>query len=127
MPELPEVETVARQLEPLVRDRTVVGLRILDPALKRGRFPHLARRRFVEVGRSGKRVLVAAHGNVFRALIKHLDGVSDEDIVGVNVPTAVPLVYELDDRMKPVRHYYLGDPGEVERAQQAEAGRLKAE
>ena len=75
---------------------------------------------------SGKRVLVAAHGNVFRALIKHLDGVSDEEIVGVNVPTAVPLVYELDDRLNPVRHYYLGDPEEIEKAKKAVADQLKA-
>ena len=60
--------------------------------------------------RAGRRVLVAAHGNSLRALIKHLDKVSDADIVGLNVPTGIPLVYELDDRLKPIRHYYLGDP-----------------
>jgi 2,3-bisphosphoglycerate-dependent phosphoglycerate mutase len=56
---------------------------------------------------SGQRVLIAAHGNSLRALIKHLDGVSDDDIVGLNIPTGVPLVYELDDALRPLRHYYL--------------------
>jgi 2,3-bisphosphoglycerate-dependent phosphoglycerate mutase len=65
--------------------------------------------------RAGRRVLVAAHGNSMRALIKHLDGVSDADIVGLNVPTGVPLVYELDDALRPMRHYYLGDAAEVAR------------
>jgi 2,3-bisphosphoglycerate-dependent phosphoglycerate mutase len=59
---------------------------------------------------SGRRVLITAHGNSLRALIKHLDGVSDSDIVGLNVPTGIPLVYELDAKLAPVRHYYLGDP-----------------
>jgi 2,3-bisphosphoglycerate-dependent phosphoglycerate mutase len=65
--------------------------------------------------RSGRSVLVAAHGNSLRALIKYLDAVSDEEIVGLNVPTGIPLVYELDDALKPVKHYYLGDPEEVAR------------
>ena len=63
--------------------------------------------------RSGRRLLVAAHGNSLRALIKHLDGVSDADIVGLNVPTGVPLVYELDDKLRPLRHFYLGDASEI--------------
>ena len=63
--------------------------------------------------RAAKRVLVAAHGNSMRALLKHLDGMSDEAIVKVNIPTGIPLVYELDDSLMPVRHYYLGDPDEV--------------
>ena len=63
--------------------------------------------------RSGKRVIVAAHGNSIRAMVKYLDDVSDSDIVGLNVPTAIPLVYELDDTLKPLRHYYLGDQDEV--------------
>jgi 2,3-bisphosphoglycerate-dependent phosphoglycerate mutase len=65
--------------------------------------------------RAGRRVLVAAHGNSLRALIKYLDSVSDEEIVGLNVPTGIPLVYELDDSLKPVKHYYLGDPEDVAR------------
>ena len=63
--------------------------------------------------RGARRVLVAAHGNSLRALIKHLDGVSDADIVALNVPTGVPLVYELDHRLQPLRHYYLGDAAEI--------------
>jgi 2,3-bisphosphoglycerate-dependent phosphoglycerate mutase len=59
--------------------------------------------------RAGKRTLVAAHGNSIRALVKHLDGISDEDIVSLNIPNGVPLVYELDADLKPIRHYYLGD------------------
>ena len=76
--------------------------------------------------RSGKRVLVAAHGNSIRALVKYLDKISDQDIVGLNIPTGVPLVYELDDALKPIRHYYLGDTAEVEKAMQAVANQGKA-
>ena len=78
--------------------------------------------------RSGRRVLVAAHGNSLRALVKHLDAITDADIVGLNIPTGVPLVYELDDALQPLRHYYLGDADEV--AQRVAAvsaqGRAKA-
>ena len=59
--------------------------------------------------RAGKRSVVAAHGNSIRALVKHLDGISDEDIVGLNIPNGAPLVYELDADLKPIRHYYLSD------------------
>jgi 2,3-bisphosphoglycerate-dependent phosphoglycerate mutase len=76
--------------------------------------------------RAGKRVLVAAHGNSLRALVKYLDKVSDEDIVALNIPTGVPLVYELDDTLKPIRHYYLGDAAEVEKAMHAVANQGKA-
>ncbi|HEX7387053.1 MAG TPA: 2,3-diphosphoglycerate-dependent phosphoglycerate mutase [Castellaniella sp.] len=76
--------------------------------------------------RSGRRVLVSAHGNSLRALIKHLDGISDEDIVGLNIPTGQPLVYELDDTLHPLRHYFLGDPAQIRAAQQAVANQGKA-
>jgi 2,3-bisphosphoglycerate-dependent phosphoglycerate mutase len=76
--------------------------------------------------RSGRRVLVAAHGNSLRALIKHLDGVSDTDIVSLNVPTGVPLVYELDDALRPQRHYYLGDQEEIAKRMAAVAAQGKA-
>jgi len=76
--------------------------------------------------RRGRRVLVAAHGNSLRALVKYLDGVSDEDIVGLNIPTARPLVYELDAELKPLRNYYLGDPEEIARAMAAVAAQGKA-
>jgi 2,3-bisphosphoglycerate-dependent phosphoglycerate mutase len=59
--------------------------------------------------KSGKRVLIAAHGNSLRALVKYLDGVGDQDIVELNIPTGIPLVYELDAQLRPIRHYYLGD------------------
>jgi 2,3-bisphosphoglycerate-dependent phosphoglycerate mutase len=76
--------------------------------------------------RAGRRVLVAAHGNSLRALIKHLDGISDDDIVHVNIPTGQPLVYELDDDLRPIRHYYLGDPAEIQAAMDAVAAQGKA-
>ena len=76
--------------------------------------------------RAGKRVLIAAHGNSLRALVKHLDNVSDEKIVGLNIPTGIPLVYELDDTLKPARHYYLGDPDEVARRVASVAAQGKA-
>ena len=60
--------------------------------------------------REGGRIIIAAHGNSLRALVKYLDAVSDEDIVGLNIPTGIPLVYEFDAGLRPVRHYYLGDP-----------------
>jgi 2,3-bisphosphoglycerate-dependent phosphoglycerate mutase len=74
----------------------------------------------------GKRVIIAAHGNSLRALVKYLDGISDEEIVGLNIPTGVPLVYELNDELKPITHYYLGDPEEVAKAAAAVANQGKA-
>jgi 2,3-bisphosphoglycerate-dependent phosphoglycerate mutase len=76
--------------------------------------------------RAGRRVLVAAHGNSLRALVKYLDHVSDADIVGLNIPTGIPLVYELGDDLKPARHYYLGDPAEVARRIAAVSAQGKA-
>ena len=60
--------------------------------------------------RAGKRIIIAAHGNSLRALVKYLDGVSEQDIVELNIPTGVPLVYELDGELKPIKHYYLATP-----------------
>jgi len=71
--------------------------------------------------RTGRRVLIAAHGNSLRALVKYLDGVSDEEIVGLNIPTGVPLVYELDDELRPISHRYLGDPARIQAAMAAVA------
>jgi 2,3-bisphosphoglycerate-dependent phosphoglycerate mutase len=71
--------------------------------------------------RAGKRVLIAAHGNSLRALVKHLDNVSDDEIVGLNIPTGIPLVYELDGDLKPIRSYYLGDPEAAKKAAEAVA------
>ena len=69
--------------------------------------------------KTGKRVLIAAHGNSLRALVKYLDNISEEDIVKLNIPTGMPLVYELDENLKPLQHYYLGDTEAVEKAMQA--------
>jgi 2,3-bisphosphoglycerate-dependent phosphoglycerate mutase len=71
--------------------------------------------------KKGKRVLIAAHGNSLRALVKYLDGMSEQDIVGLNIPTGVPLVYELDEALKPIKHEYLGDPEAVRKAAEAVA------
>jgi len=76
--------------------------------------------------RAGQRVIIAAHGNSLRALVKHLDGVSDDAIVELNIPTGVPLLYELDDELRPLRHEYLGDPEQVRKAQEAVARQGKA-
>jgi 2,3-bisphosphoglycerate-dependent phosphoglycerate mutase len=70
---------------------------------------------------SGQRVLIAAHGNSLRALVKYLDGISEQDIVELNIPTGIPLVYELDADLRPVTHYYLGDPEAVKQAAAAVA------
>ena len=76
--------------------------------------------------RAGRRIVVAAHGNSIRALVKYLDGISDSDIVGLNIPNGIPLVYELDDDLKPLRHYYLGDAAAAEKAAAAVASQGKA-
>ena len=76
--------------------------------------------------RSGQRVLIAAHGNSLRALVKYLDGMGEDEIVGLNIPTAQPLVYELDAQLRPIRNYYLADPDEIARAQAAVAAQGKA-
>ncbi|MDP8256082.1 MAG: 2,3-diphosphoglycerate-dependent phosphoglycerate mutase [Candidatus Alcyoniella australis] len=76
--------------------------------------------------KAGGRVLIAAHGNSLRALVKHLDGIPDSEIVGLNIPTGVPLVYELDDELRPLQHYYLGDQEKIKQAMQAVANQGKA-
>jgi 2,3-bisphosphoglycerate-dependent phosphoglycerate mutase len=75
--------------------------------------------------RRGDRVLIAAHGNSLRALVKHLDKIGDREIVELNIPTAIPLVYELNDDLTPIRHYYLGDPEAAKRAAEAVAAQTK--
>ncbi len=75
--------------------------------------------------RAGQRVLIAAHGNSLRALVKYLDNIPDQEIVGLNIPTGVPLVYELDEDLHPIKHYYLGDPEEIRKAQEAVAAQGK--
>ncbi|OYW25651.1 MAG: phosphoglyceromutase, partial [Methyloversatilis sp. 12-65-5] len=76
--------------------------------------------------KSGKNVLIVAHGNSLRALIKYLDNVSEQDILGLNIPTAQPLVYELDNDLKPIRHYYLGDQEAIKAAIDAVANQSRA-
>jgi 2,3-bisphosphoglycerate-dependent phosphoglycerate mutase len=91
-----------------------------------GRFLPYWHEAIVPTIHSGKRVIIAAHGNSLRALVKYLDNISDQEIVGLNIPTGVPLVYELDTQLKPLKHYYLGDPEEVARAAAAVAAQGKA-
>ena len=76
--------------------------------------------------KSGKRVLVAAHGNSLRAMVKYLDNISDAEIPELNIPTGIPLVYELDNNLKPIKHYYLGDADAVAKAEAAVANQGKA-
>ena len=75
--------------------------------------------------RAGKRVLIAAHGNSLRALVKYLDEIPDDKIVGLNIPTGIPLVYELEDNLKPIRNFYLGDQEAIAKATTAVAGQLR--
>jgi len=75
--------------------------------------------------KEGKKVLIAAHGNSLRALVKYIDGVSEEDILKLNIPTGIPLVYELDENLKPIRHYYLGDQEAIKKAADAVANQGK--
>jgi 2,3-bisphosphoglycerate-dependent phosphoglycerate mutase len=81
----------------------------------------------VPVIRSGKKTIITAHGNSLRALVKYLDGISDQDILALNIPTGVPLVYELDEHLRPQNHYYLGDSEAIKKAMAAVAnqGRVK--
>ena len=90
------------------------------------RFLPLWHDQIAPVVKSGKRVIIAAHGNSLRALVKYLDNVSDKDIINLNIPTGVPLVYELDSNLKPIKHYYLGDQEAIAAAMNAVASQGKA-
>jgi len=90
------------------------------------RFLPLWHDKIAPVVKSGKRVIIAAHGNSLRALVKYLDGISDKDIINLNIPTGVPLVYELDADLKPIKHYYLGDQEAIAAAMNAVASQGKA-
>ena len=79
----------------------------------------------VPVVKSGKKVIIAAHGNSLRALVKYLDNISEEDIVHLNIPTGIPLVYELEEDLRPIKHYYLGDPKKIIKATQKVADQAK--
>jgi 2,3-bisphosphoglycerate-dependent phosphoglycerate mutase len=76
--------------------------------------------------RAGQKVIIVAHGNSLRALVKYLDQVSDADIVSLNIPTGIPLVYELDEQLRPIMHYYLADPEAVSKAEQTIASQGRA-
>ncbi len=89
------------------------------------RFLPLWQKEIAPLVKSGQRLLLVAHGNSLRALVKYLDGVSDEEIVSLNIPTGVPLVYELDENLKPLKHYYLGDQDEIAAAAKAVADQAK--
>jgi len=90
------------------------------------RFLPLWHDKIAPVVKSGKRVIIAAHGNSLRALVKYLDNVTDKDIINLNIPTGVPLVYELDADLKPIKHYYLGDQEAIAAAMNAVASQGKA-
>ena len=76
--------------------------------------------------KDGKRVIIAAHGNSLRALVKYLDNMTEEEVLKLNIPTGIPLVYELDDDLKPIRHYYLGDEDEIRKATESVKNQGKA-
>lgn len=109
------------------RDRRYAGLDAADLPLAESLQDTVARflpywhETIVPDLKSGKKVLIAAHGNSLRALVKHLDGISEEKIVGLNIPTGIPLVYELEDDLTPIRSYYLGDPEAARKAAEAVA------
>lgn len=77
--------------------------------------------------KAGRKIIIAAHGNSLRALVKYLDNISDKDIVSLNIPTGIPLVYELDKNLRPIRNYYLGDPEAIKKAQEKVASQGKAQ
>ena len=109
------------------RDRRYAGLSQAELPLAESLEDTVARflpywhRTIVPDIQAGKRVLIAAHGNSLRALVKHLDGMAEADIVELNIPTGVPLVYELERDLRPLKHYYLGDPEAVRKAAEAVA------
>ncbi len=113
------------------RDPRYAGLRTEDLPLTESLKDTVARflpywhETIAPVVREGKRVIIAAHGNSIRALVKYLDKVPESEIVGLNIPTGIPLVYELDDDLTPIRNYYLGDPEAAKKAAQAVADQLK--
>ena len=73
-----------------------------------------------------KKVLISAHGNSLRALVKYLDDIPDDEIVKLNIPTGIPLIYELDDELRPIKHYYLGNPEDIKKMMKAVADEGKA-
>jgi 2,3-bisphosphoglycerate-dependent phosphoglycerate mutase len=111
----PQYAGLAEREMPLTESLRDVLHRVL-PYWQEVIVPHLS---------AGRRLIIVAHGNSLRALVKHLDGISDEGITALNIPTGIPLVYELTNDLQPLRRYYLGDPEAVQRASQAVANQLQ--
>ena len=120
-PRLPSLDPLYKDVDPAILPRCECLKDVVE------RFLPYWQGDIVPVLRKGKRVLICAHGNSLRALVKYLDNIPDEEIAGLNIPTGVPLVYELDEHLRPLRHYYLGDAAEIERKARkvAEQGKAK--
>ena len=115
-----KIFNLGKKLFPICRSLTGKGVRQtlnmikeFEPSLK------------VKSIKSGKKVLICAHGNSLRALVKHLDGINEEDITNLNIPTGIPLVYELNDDLTPITNYYLGDPEAAKKAAESVANQAK--
>lgn len=120
-PRLASLDALYRDVDPQLLPRCECLKDVVE------RFLPYWRGRIIPVLRKGNRVLICAHGNSMRALVKYLDDIADDQIAGLNIPTGVPLIYELDEQLGPLRHYYLGDAEEIKRKTQqvAEQGKAK--
>jgi 2,3-bisphosphoglycerate-dependent phosphoglycerate mutase len=119
-PRLPSLDEMYKDVEPELLPRTECLKDVVE------RFLPYWNDEIVPVLRDGKKVLICAHGNSMRALVKYLDNIPDEEIAGLNIPTGIPLIYELDDNFRPRRHYYLGDAEEIERKTAEVANQARA-
>jgi 2,3-bisphosphoglycerate-dependent phosphoglycerate mutase len=119
-PRLPSLDAMYKDVDPALLPRCECLKDVVE------RFLPYWQSDIVPVLRKGKRVLICAHGNSMRALVKYLDNIPDEQIAELNIPTGVPLIYELDDQLVPVRHYYFGNAAEIERKTQKVARQAKA-
>ncbi len=119
-PRLPSLDEIYKDVEPALLPRCECLKDVVE------RFLPYWETEIVPVLKKGKRVLICAHGNSMRALVKYLDNIADEEIAGLNIPTGVPLIYELDEQLRPMRHYYLGDAEEIERKTRQVANQGKA-
>ncbi len=119
-PRLPSLDEMYKDVEPALLPRCECLKDVVE------RFLPYWREKIVPVLREAKRVLICAHGNSLRALVKYLDNIPDEEIAGLNIPTGIPLIYELDEQLQPMRHYYLGDAEEIKRKTQQVAEQDKA-
>jgi 2,3-bisphosphoglycerate-dependent phosphoglycerate mutase len=119
-PRLPWLDEMYKDVEPELLPRTECLKDVVE------RFLPYWNDEIVPVLKDGKKVLICAHGNSLRALLKYLDNIPDEQIAALNIPTGIPLIYELDENLKPIRHYYLGDAEEIERRTQQVAEQDKA-